>query len=146
MPRTSRSATIPAPVEDVWSVVGDPHHLPRWWPRVERVERVGPTGFTMVLGTRKGRKVRADYRLRRADLPRGQVWEQELEGSPFERLMRSSVTELEVSDGGADGARVRISIDQRMRGMSRFGGPLVRRATGRLLDEALAGLAASFGG
>jgi len=29
---------IPAPRADVWNVVSDPYHLPRWWPKVTRVE------------------------------------------------------------------------------------------------------------
>src|SRR5437762_215410 len=94
MPTTRRTRTLPAPADSVWSVLGDPHHLPRWWPRVQRVERVGPTGFTMVLGTKRGRSVRADYRVRRAAGKRGAVWEQELEGTPFERLLSESVTEV----------------------------------------------------
>ena len=35
-----RSRTVPVPLDAVWTVVGDPHHLPRWWPLTERVEAV----------------------------------------------------------------------------------------------------------
>jgi len=40
MPRVSRTRVIQAPRADVWNVVCDPHHLPRWWPRALRVEDV----------------------------------------------------------------------------------------------------------
>ena len=40
---------MPAPLDDVWAVVGDPHHLPRWWPLTERVEAVDPQAWTSVL-------------------------------------------------------------------------------------------------
>ncbi len=45
----------------------DPHHLPRWWPRVTRVEDVEDGAFTEVMRTRKGKFVRADFNLVRAD-------------------------------------------------------------------------------
>ena len=38
-----------APLDDVWQVVRDPYHLPRWWPRVQRVEGVTDEHFTEVL-------------------------------------------------------------------------------------------------
>ncbi|MGH2855564.1 MAG: SRPBCC family protein, partial [Solirubrobacteraceae bacterium] len=40
MPTTQRTRTIAAPAGEVWELVSDPHHLPRWWPRVARVEGV----------------------------------------------------------------------------------------------------------
>ena len=40
MPKVSRSRTIRASVESVWDLVSDPHNLPRWWPRIMRVEDV----------------------------------------------------------------------------------------------------------
>ena len=40
MPTARRSRTVAAPPERVWGTVGDPYHLPRWWPRVTRVEAV----------------------------------------------------------------------------------------------------------
>ena len=43
-----------APAEDLWEVVRDPHHLPRWWPRVQRVEDVDGDAFTEVRITAKG--------------------------------------------------------------------------------------------
>ncbi len=40
VPSARRSRTIAARAEQLWELIGDPHHLPRWWPRVERVEDV----------------------------------------------------------------------------------------------------------
>ena len=37
-----RSRTVAAPVDDVWRIVRDPYHLPRWWPKTQRVEGVSP--------------------------------------------------------------------------------------------------------
>ena len=40
MPRVTRRRTLEAPVPEVWKLVSDPYALPRWWPRVSRVEDV----------------------------------------------------------------------------------------------------------
>ena len=45
----------------------------------------------------------------------------------------------------AGGTRVTVSMHQRLRGINRFGGFLVRRASRRVLDEALDGLERSCG-
>jgi len=42
-------------------VLADPHHFPRWWPRVERVEGVDRRRWTSVMTSRRGRTVRIDY-------------------------------------------------------------------------------------
>ena len=63
MPTVRRSRVVPAPPEQVWQVVADPHHMPRWWPLVRRMEDVSPHGFTQVLGSRKGRLYRADHQI-----------------------------------------------------------------------------------
>ena len=63
VPTARRSRTIAAPVEELWEVIGDPHHLPRWWPRVNRVEDVEGDAFTEVMTTAKGKVVRADFKL-----------------------------------------------------------------------------------
>ena len=49
MPLTRRSRRLGARPDDVWRVVGDPQHLPRWWPRVQRVEADDGEAFTQVL-------------------------------------------------------------------------------------------------
>jgi uncharacterized protein YndB with AHSA1/START domain len=141
---------IPAPRTDVWSVVSDPYHLPRWWPNVTRVEgvyeRKGGSGsqWTKVFETQSGKSVRADFRCRFSRAPEAYGWEQEIPGSPFEKYLRSAVTEIALSEAG-DGTLVEIETDQRVRGISRFGGgPMLRRATGRQLDQALDALQRSF--
>jgi uncharacterized protein YndB with AHSA1/START domain len=134
---------IDAPVEAVWSVVSDPYHLPRWWPRVTRVEDVQGSGsrarWTAVLGTEAGRGVRADYRCISAAENRRYLWEQEVVDTPFERILRAARTEVLLRPVDA-GTEVTVRIRQALRGLSRLGGPLMRRATARTLTEALSGL------
>jgi uncharacterized protein YndB with AHSA1/START domain len=129
----------------VWRIVGDPYHLPRWWPRVARVEAVAGGRFTEVLqGTRSGRAVRADFRVdekRKGELLR---FSQELAGSPFERVLKQAETEIAIAPAGA-GTRVAITLRQRLRGLSRLGGFMVKRATRRIVDEALDRLEATVG-
>jgi uncharacterized protein YndB with AHSA1/START domain len=137
------SLTVTAPAEEVWAVIADPHHLPRWWPGVERVEEASGDRFTTIIRSRRGRPVRIDLRVTSREPSRRLVWDQELAGTPFERILASSVTELELS--AADGAtQVTIRRRQRLRGFSRLGGFLVRRAGARQLRDALAGLAQLF--
>lgn len=143
MPTTRRQRTINAGVEAVWEVVGDPYHFPRWWPKVGRVEAVHRHNWTKVYVTRRGRPIRADYRLGTSEPRRRRVWTQDLEGSPFERVMRESTTEVRLEPEGPEATMVTIELRQRMKGFSRLGGFMVRRATRRLLDEALEGLSAA---
>ena len=81
-----RSRTVAAPVDDVWRIVRDPYHLPRWWPRTQRVEGVSSGGWTSVLVTDKGRSVRADYRVEASRRGERRRWSQEVAGTPFEKL------------------------------------------------------------
>jgi uncharacterized protein YndB with AHSA1/START domain len=145
MPRVSRRRKIDAPTDVVWSLVSDPYNLPRWWPRTTRVENVERTAagrrsqWTKVLETSEGRGVRADYRCLSSAEGERYVWEQQLAETPFERILRSSVVEigLEPRGGATD---VRLTSRQALRGMSRLGSPMMRRATARTLDEALDGI------
>ncbi|MEZ5078375.1 MAG: SRPBCC family protein [Solirubrobacterales bacterium] len=143
MPRVSRSREIGAPVEDVWKLVADPYSLPRWWPRVSRVENVVGSGrraqWTAVLETAEGRGVRADFRCLSSAAGERHVWEQELEGTPFERYLRSSRTEVALRPSAA-GTAVTLEAVQALKGMSRLGAPMMRRGQGALLDEALDGI------
>lgn len=140
MPRTQRSRTLPAPPQQIWDVVADPHHMPRWWPGVARMEGVEGDRFTQVLTTRRGRPVRADFRVRSSHAPSERSWEQEVAGTPFERVLAASVVEVHLQPA-AEGTEVTISQQQTLRGYSRTGGFLLRRATAAKLDEALEGLA-----
>ena len=144
MPTVARRRVIDAPVESVWSVVSDPHHLPRWWPDTIRVENVrGGSGkrsqWTTVLATKSGRGVRADFRCISSAADERYVFEQDVADTPFERILRSSVTEIHL-DPEAGATEVRIESRQALRGLSRLGSPMMRRATKRKLDEALDGL------
>jgi uncharacterized protein YndB with AHSA1/START domain len=140
VPTTRRRRTVPASAEAVWDVVADPHHLPRWWPRASRVEDVTADRWTMVLATAKGRSVRADYRVVASEPPRRRRFVQELEGSPFERLLRSSEIEIALTPAAEGGTEVTMELSQRLRGASRLGGFMFRGAARRTLDEALESL------
>lgn len=141
MPITRRRRTLEAPTDEVWAVVADPHHLPRWWPRAARVEDVSGDRWTMVLATTKGRNVRADYRIVASEPPRRRRFAQELEGSPFERLLRSSEVEIELAETEqGSGTEVTLELAQKLRGASRLGGFMFRGAAKRTLDEALESL------
>ena len=139
MPTTRRSRTVAAVPEQVWETVSDPYHLPRWWPRVERVEAVTDEHFTEVLSTDRGRSVRADFRIVESQAPERRVWEQEVAGTPFERIMFSARTEVVLAprDGGT---RVTLVLRQQMRGTARTAGWIVRRGTRKVLDDALRAL------
>jgi uncharacterized protein YndB with AHSA1/START domain len=151
MPRVARTRTISAPRDRVWELVADPHHLPRWWPRTVRVEDVRQVGsgkrsrWTTVLGTERGRGVRADYRCTSAAARERYVWEQDVEGTPFERILRTASLEIELVDGKDANTRVRLTSEERLRGLSRLGSPMMRMATRRRLDEALDGIERAVG-
>ncbi len=142
MPTVRRSRTISSTPERLWEVVEDAHHLPRWWPGVRRVEGVDGERFTEVLYTRKGRPVRIDFSVVESEAPHRRVWEQEIAGSPFERVLSESVIEIVIEPDGDAGSVVTIAQRQQLKGYSRTGGWMLRRATRRKLDEALEGLEA----
>jgi len=147
----TRRRTIAVPVEEVWDLISDPYNLPRWWPRVSRVESVDrkPDGkrsqWTKVLETAEGRGVRADYRCLSSAEGERYVWEQQLAGSPFERHLRSSVVEIGLR-GAGEGTVVSLTSEQKLRGMSRLGSPMMRGGQGKILDQALDGLERALGG
>jgi uncharacterized protein YndB with AHSA1/START domain len=139
VPTTRRSRSVSAAPETVWELVADPYAFPRWWPRVQRMEGVAPERWTKVLSTAKGKVVRVDEHLVESEPLRRRAWGQDLEGSPFERLLRELTTEVSL-DRERDATVVTLVMDQRLRGLNRLGGPLVRRAARRVLDEALDGV------
>ncbi len=140
---TKRSRTIAADRDEVWSVVSDPFHLPRWWPSVVRVEEASAAAWTKVMRAPRGTTVRADYTRVEARPPERLVWRQELEESPFERVFSSSVTEIHLRPEGDGQTRVELVSEQKLRGRFRTGSFMVRRAARKLLDEALDGLEAA---
>ena len=145
MPRVTRRRAIAAPPQEVWRLISDPHSLPRWWPRVGRVENVDRRSagrrsqWTKVLETAEGRGVRADFRCLSSAANERYVWEQQLEGTPFDKHLRRSEVEVALR-GEGDGTRVTLSSVQTLRGLSRLGSPLMRRGQGAILDEALNGI------
>jgi uncharacterized protein YndB with AHSA1/START domain len=145
MARVSRRRTVSAPPGEVWALVSDPYSLPRWWPRTSRVENVDAkdggrrSEWTKVLETAEGRGVRADYRCLSAAENERYIWEQQIEGTPFERHLRSSRVEIALRDEG-EATEVRLTSEQTLRGTSRLGSVLMRRGQGAILDEALDGI------
>lgn len=140
MPTVSRKESISAPPDRIWDLVTDPYSLPRWWPRVQRVEEVSPESWTMVLASDRGKPVRADFSRVRAEPLALVEWEQELAETPFERFLSEARVRIEIGQASA-GSTVEITTTERLRGLSRLGGLMVRRATGKRLDEALERLA-----
>ena len=103
-------------------MVSDPYHLPRWWPRTQRVENVSEGGgtegrkWTQVLETKDGRgdprrlplrrrRHRQALRLRAADV----------EGTPFEKFLQSARTEIRLEPEG-QGTEVTLETRQSLQG------------------------------
>jgi uncharacterized protein YndB with AHSA1/START domain len=136
VPSVTRRRTIAAPPSEVWELISDPYGLPRWWPRTSRVESVDrkPEGrrsqWTKVLETAEGRGVRADFRCLSSAEGERYVWERHL------RLSRIEIALRPVGEGTA----VSIASEQKLRGMSRLGSPLMRGGQGKILEQALDGI------
>jgi uncharacterized protein YndB with AHSA1/START domain len=143
MPKVSRTRLIGAPRERVWDLIADPHNLPRWWPRTMRVEDVRGEGarsrWTAVLETERGSGVRADFRCSASTAGKRIAWEQEIEGTPFERVLRSSGLEIALDEQDS-GTKVKLTSEETLRGLSRLGSGMVRTATRRRLEDALDGI------
>jgi carbon monoxide dehydrogenase subunit G len=150
VPKAKRSRVIAADRRSVWEVVSDPYHRTRWLPKVSRVEDVherargSGSQWTDVLTTASGKSVRAQFRCLWSRDLEGYAWEQQIEGSPFAKVLTSSVTSVTLEDRG-DGTQVTIQADQRLRGLSRLGGFMLRRATATQIEEALTGLERAVG-
>lgn len=152
MPTVRRTRIVAATPEAVWQLIDDPHHFPRWWPGVTRMERVDGDRWTQVFVTKKGRPVRVDFRLLASEAPGAgpgpagrRRWEQELVGSPFERMLAQAITEIRV-ERGDDGTRVTIEEHQKPRGYARLVGLMWRRASRARVEQALAGLVRAVSG
>jgi uncharacterized protein YndB with AHSA1/START domain len=140
MPEVRRARTVAAPVEDVWALVSDPFHLPRWWPATARVEDVEDDAWTSVLKTPSGKSVRADFTRTERRPQHAIAWRQELAESPFERVFSSAETQVDLAEEGEGATQVALTSRESLRGRYRLGGWLVRRAARRRLDEALDGI------
>jgi uncharacterized protein YndB with AHSA1/START domain len=138
-----RETVVPGGLNEVWDVISDPAQLPRWWPGVTRVEEATAAAWTTVLTSPKGKSVRMDYTRVHAAEPTRLVWRQEVEQSPFERILAEATTSLELSQA-EDGTRVSIELEQKPRGWARFA-PLQFRAAGtRQVQGAVEGLERLF--
>lgn len=144
MARTTGTRQIAAPPEAVWRIVSDPHHLPRWWPGVSRVEGVHADRFTEVIPTRRGKSVRLDFVVVESEAPRRRAWAQELVGTPFERLLNAWTTTVTLAPDGEDACTVTLEEHQQLRGSFRVGLLLQRRPARRRVEAALAALAQLF--
>jgi uncharacterized protein YndB with AHSA1/START domain len=142
--RAERSRRLLARTATVWEVIADPYQMPRWWPDVVRVEGVEQDRFTLVFQSKRKRPVRMDFRVLTSDAPGSgeepsghRAWEQEVQGTPFERVLESSITEVLLDPAHGGTTQVTIAQAQRLRGYSRTGALVLRRATDKRLDEAL---------
>jgi uncharacterized protein YndB with AHSA1/START domain len=139
-----REKVVPSSVDEVWRVISDPERLPTWWPGVTRVEDATAQAWTTVLASPKGKSVRMDYSRLEATEPTRLVWRQEVEQSPFERILAEATTSVELS-AADEGTRVAIELDQKPRGWARLA-PLQFRAAGkRQVEGAVEGLERLFG-
>ena len=139
--RVSRSRTLRAGAADVWAVLADPYALPRWWPLARRVEGVSEGGWTVVLGqARAGAACARTRRSRPSEPQRLRRWALVVPGSPFERVVASSVTEARLEPAG-EGTTLTLALEQRPAGWARLGRLMLRRAAKRQLDAALEGMA-----
>ena len=105
--KVTRTRKVAAPVGAVWDLVSDPHSLPRWWPKVMRVEDVTGRGqrsrWTAVLETDTGNGVRADFRCTASTEEERYAWSQDLAGTAFERILTQAGLEIKLEPAGPDG-------------------------------------------
>jgi uncharacterized protein YndB with AHSA1/START domain len=135
----TRSRTVAVAPEAVWELVAEPRRLARWWPRTERVKSITETGWTTVLRSPRGRAVRADWRLEEDERPVRRAWAQELEGTPFAKVLSERRVEARL-EPVAGGTLVTLELRQQARGRSKLGALQLRRAARKELDGALEGL------
>jgi len=140
-----RKRVIDAAPAAVWDLVSDPHHLPRWWPQVQRVEEITDDAWTKVLRSPKGKTVRADYTRVESEPGERLVWRQEVDESPFEAILSESVITISLSAEGDEATRIELRADQELRGRYRYGGFLLKRATRRQFGAALDGIEEAIG-
>jgi carbon monoxide dehydrogenase subunit G len=65
---------------------------------------------------------------------------EDVDGAPFAGFLQSAAVEIRLDDRGDGTSAVTIEARRRLRGMSRLGSPMMRRATGRTLERALDGI------
>ena len=82
---------------------------------------------------------RADYTRTAASEPERLVWRQELEATPFERILAEATTSVELA-AAEGGTRVTLALDQKPRGWARLAPFQFRAAGKRQVEGALEGL------
>ena len=119
--RPAQNAAASArPRERVWALVSDPDRLPRWWPARDPGRGGGRRGLDdRARDAARGKTVRADYTLLESRRARAAAWRQELEESPFERIMLDSSLTESAGAGRSGGTRVRLADRTRLRGLRR---------------------------
>lgn len=128
-------------------MISDPRRQAGWWPRVTRIEDVSGrpgaerTRWTSVLQADSGRMLRLDYRCSSATRPRRYEWEQELEGTGFEKHLLRQAFEATVAADDR-GSLVALTAVHTLKGTAKLAGFAMRRGQRELLDNALASLAA----
>uniref|UniRef100_A0A6J5ZXU3 Unannotated protein n=1 Tax=freshwater metagenome TaxID=449393 RepID=A0A6J5ZXU3_9ZZZZ len=137
MARVTGQIHLASNPQAVWSHVSDPRRLADWWPRVSRVDLNGADGFTEVLKTEKGRDVRADFVTDERAAERIWQFSQELTDTPFERVLRSAQTTIALEPAADATTVVSLTLDRKLRGLGRFGGPIMRKAIALQINEAL---------
>lgn len=133
------SGTVPAAPADVWHLISDPGRAVAWWPRAERVEDVSGGRFTLVGRSSRGVPVRMDWRVAASRRDQRQRWEQELAGTPFAKLLRSSAVEIRLEPADA-GCRITVSVERELENRGLAARWLGRRASRRHAGDALARL------
>ncbi|MCO5315610.1 MAG: hypothetical protein M9938_05560 [Solirubrobacterales bacterium] len=126
--------------------MADPRRQAGWWPRVTRIEDVAGkpgserTRWTSVLQADSGRLLRLDYRCTAANRPVRYEWEQELEGTAFEKhLLRQAI--LVGIEASSPGATVTITAVHQLKGTAKLAGFAMKKGQRQLLDSALESLA-----
>ena len=144
MSRAERTRRLVATPSAVWQVIADPFQMPRWWPNVVRVEGVEEERFTLVFQTKRRRPVRMDFRVLASDAPGTggeasghRAWQQEVAGTPFERMLEEAITEVLIDPAHGGTSQITIAQVQKLRGYSRTGALVLRRAASKRLDDAL---------
>jgi carbon monoxide dehydrogenase subunit G len=140
---TVHSGTVGATPQEIWAVVANPHHLPRWWPGVVRVENVRDRHFTMVIPTKRGKPVRLDYTVVESIEFERRGWSQDVTGTPFERLLNAWTITVEIAADG-EHSTVTITDHQQLRGSFRFGALLQLRPARKRVAAALKNLTELF--
>ena len=110
----------------MWALLADPGRRAEWWPGVTRVEGIEDDRWTEVFLSKRGKTVRLDFHLLASEPPWRLFWEQDVVGTPFERVLLESLTEVVLQQQGA-ASLVTLAQRQKLRGYSRTGSLLLRR-------------------